>query len=163
MKRFIQSQTIENVSQWLLLLSLLMLVLVGCSQRPGIGQNNTVTASTPASSATKAVVVTRLAALAVGHITYQSGCLFLVGLDGSRKTLVWPPDFHPVVHHDTGDIEITMPNDERVEIRLGDQLVHLGGGNVAELHDSEYDVIDKSIGVEGCPPPYWLVGDVEPQ
>lgn len=158
-----QSQTIGRVIQWLLLIAFLMLVLVGCSRRLEIDQNNTVTVSTPAPPATKAVVVTRLAALAVGHITYQHGCLFLVGLDGSQRTLAWPPDFHPVVHPDSGYVEITLPNNKRVEIRLNDQPVNLGGGNVAELHDSEYDVIDKSMGTERCPSPYWLVGDIEPQ
>ena len=164
MRRVIQSQTIRNVIHCLLLPSLFMLVLVSCVQKANTGQINAATISPSATTATKAVVVTRLAALAVGHITYQSGCLFLIGLDGSKRTLTWPPDFHPIVHQDTGVVEITMPNDKRVEVRLDDQLVRLGGGNVSEPHGEEYTVVsDKRSNSEQCPGPYWLVGTVIPQ
>jgi hypothetical protein len=164
MKRVIQSQAIKKVPRWPLLFLLLMPILFGCARKANIGQNNVATVSSPTTVATKAVTVTRLVALAVGHITYQHGCLSLIDLDGSRKTLVWPPDFHPVVHPDTGYVEITLPNDKKVEIRLGDQLVNLGGGNVSEPHGEEFTIVtDKSIDSELCPSPYWLVGDVTPQ
>ncbi len=91
-----------------------------------------------------------MAALAVGKLTVQDGCLRI-----NDDLIIWQPDYFP--NDNNGHIEI-LNRDGKVVARVGEEA-QMGGGGIPlnpELERQLREPIPSQ-----CKGPYWLMGQIE--
>lgn len=120
-----------------------------------------LSACAPAPTPTPRPEPTRLLAYAEGRLQYENGCFYLIAPTGSgRSTLVWPPDIVPTLAASGDRVHIRRPDGSIVTVRLEEEQVVMSGGAIVRPGPEERAAVGPQPA--DCPPPYWLVSDVEP-
>lgn len=96
-----------------------------------------------------------MAALIVGTLVYDDGCLRVASEGGSSHLIIWPPD---VTLHATDEVIEIHDADGNVVARV-DEQISMGGGESGSDH-WERGTLRAPL-PEQCPGPYWIVGEIE--
>lgn len=143
-------------------LSLIMLVLLaGCSTQIIAPAPS----DTPVPTATPVIPIRFVqlaepmqespAALLIGQLVNENGCLRVIPPEGTRYSLVW----NATITLDSSQTPPSLVQDGRQVARVGN-TVRLGGG---ELPKSNLDQMKLSTPEPvSCPAPYWIVGEIVP-
>ena len=98
---------------------------------------------------------TRMAALLIGTLTVDDGCL---RAEGTNLVIVFVPELTVTIEDDTIQVFNEVTN-QSITVHIGDK-VRLGGGEVYTIR--EFDMAMQARVPPGCPAPYWMANWVKP-
>lgn len=172
---------ISSVGSWGLFIGILILVIVGCSDREAKRDSKSALGQTLASpnmnlpvASAKATLPPKLEfsiptlrrgpeeqeqmlALYTGELIRDADCLKIKAVDGfvDSYVLVWPNGYSAYTHND----HISVRDAEGSTVVSVGDLIAVGGGEVAQLAADAPDVL--GLDVTRCPGPYWIVSKVQ--
>lgn len=113
---------------------------------------------------TKVIVATLLMERIYGTLDYKRKCLQLIRADNSQITLVWTSNFRVTVQPERNEVEISPPDGTQLQFLLRQNSLTVGGGFISSPGKGQYtNIMDQSIDIKNCLPPYFLVTDIEIQ